>query len=78
MIIVRKLTKKVIEEAIEAYVEDNAYYLKFYAAELDVKTLDVLKQRKIARDKLLDELYEKGESPDVENYDLIDFDMTDL
>jgi hypothetical protein len=28
MIIVRKLTKEVVEKAIEAYAEDEAYYLK--------------------------------------------------
>jgi len=46
MIIVRKLTKEVVEKAIEAYVEDEAYYLKFYAAHFDIQTLNVLKERK--------------------------------
>jgi len=75
MIIVRKLTKEVVEEAIEAYAEDNGYYLKFYAAEFDIKTLNVLKDRKVARSKLLDDLLEKSESIDIENYDLIDFNI---
>lgn len=63
MIIVRKLTKEIIESAIQAYIEDgdNGYYLKLYAAQLDVKTLDILKNREVARDKFLDELIEKGE-----------------
>jgi hypothetical protein len=52
IVIVKKMTKKVIEEAIKAYAEDDAYYLKFYSAELDTKTLDILKDRSIARDKL--------------------------
>jgi hypothetical protein len=78
MIIVRKITKEVVQKAIEAYAEEDAYYLKFYAAEWDIKTLDVLKERYIARDKLLDELLEKGESIDIENYDLIDFDINNL
>jgi hypothetical protein len=33
MIVVKELTKEVVEKAIEAYAEDDAYYLKFYAAE---------------------------------------------
>ena len=60
IVIVKKMTKEIVEKAIQAYVEDNAYYLKFYSAELDTKTLDVLKNRSIARDKLLDDLLEKG------------------
>ena len=75
IIIVKKMTKEIIEEAIQAYAEDDAYCLKFYSAELDSKTLDVLKDRSIARDKLLDDLLEKGESIDIENYDLIDFNI---
>ena len=78
MIIVRKLTKEVIEDAIQVYAENNRYYLKFYAAHFDIKTLNVLKDRKIARIKLLDELLEKGESIDIENYDLIDFNIKNL
>jgi uncharacterized tellurite resistance protein B-like protein len=58
--------------------DDDAYYLKFYAVELDTKTLDVLKDRYIARDKFLDDLLEKGESIDIENYDLIDFNIHNL
>ena len=81
IIIVKKITKEVIEKAIQAYAEDEAYYLKFYSAELDTKTLDVLKNRSIARDKFLDNLLEKGKSIDddnIENYDLIDFNINNL
>ena len=78
IVIVKKMTKEVVEEAIKAYAEDDAYCLKFYSAELDTKTLDVLKNRSIARDKLLDHLLEKGESIDIENYDLIDFNINNL
>ena len=78
IVIVKKMTKEVVEDAIQAYAEDEAYCLKFYAAELDTKTLDVLKDRSIARDKLLDDLLEKGESIDIENYDLIDFNINNL
>ena len=78
IVIVKKITKEVIEEAIQAYAEDDAYCLKFYSAELDTKTLDVLKDRSIARDKLLDDLLEKDESIDIENYDLIDFNINNL
>ena len=78
IIIVKKMTKEVVEEAIQAYAEDDAYFLKLYAAPLDTKTLDVLKDRYIARHKLLVDLLEKGESIDIENYDLIDFNMDNL
>jgi hypothetical protein len=64
IIIVKKMTKKVVEEAIQAYAADEGYYLKFYSAELDTKRLDVLKNREIARSKFLDDLLEKGESID--------------
>ena len=57
----------------------SVFSLKFYSAELDTKTLDVLKNRSIARDKFLDHLIEKGESiDDIENYDLIDFTINNL
>ena len=79
IIIVKKMTKEVVEEASKAYVDDDdAYYLKFYAAELDIKTLNVLKDRYIVRDKFLDDLLEKGESIDIENYNLIDFNIDNL
>jgi hypothetical protein len=60
IVIVKKMTKEVVEEAIQAYAKNDAHYLKFYAAELDTKTLDILKDRSIARDKFLDDLLEKG------------------
>ena len=37
IVIVKKMTKEVVEEAIQAYAEDDGYYLKFYFAELDTK-----------------------------------------
>lgn len=78
MIIVKKLTKEIIKDAIKAYADDDAYYLKFYAAEFDVKTLNVLKDRLVARTKLIDDLLEKGESINIKNYDLIDFNMNNF
>jgi hypothetical protein len=78
MIVVRQLTKDVIEQAIEAYAGDDAYYLKLYAATFDNKTLNVLKERQIARSQFLNDLLEKGESIEIENYALIDFDIKDL
>ena len=78
IVIVKKMTKEIIEQAIKAYAKDDAYYLKFYSAELDTKTLDVLKERSIARDKFLDDLLEKGQSIDIENQDLIDFNINNL
>jgi len=78
IIIVRKLTKKVVEDVIQVYAENNRYYLKFYAAHFDIKTLNILKERKVDRNKLLDDLLEKGESIDIENYDLIDVNISNL
>ena len=75
IVIVKKMTKEVIEDAIQAYAEGDAYHLKLYSAELDTRTLDVLKDRSIARYKLLEDLLDKGESIDIENYDLIDFNI---
>ena len=61
IVMVKKITKEVGGETIQAYIEDNRYYLKFYSTKLDTKTLDVLKNRSIARDKFLDYLIEKSE-----------------
>ncbi len=49
MIIVRKMTQEVVEAAIKDYAKDDGYYFKLYAANLDNKTLDILKDREIAR-----------------------------
>lgn len=64
MVIVKKFTKEIVQKAIEAYAEDDGYYLKLYAASLDTRTLDLLKNRSVARNKLLDNLLEKGKSID--------------
>ena len=72
------MTKEVIKEAIQSYTEDYAYWLEFYSYQLNTKTLDVLKDRSIERDKLFDDLFEKGESIDIENYDLIDFNLNNF
>jgi len=61
------------KEAIKQYASSSAYCLKFYSAELDTKSLDILKDRSIVREKLLDDLLDQGQSIDIENYDLIDF-----
>ena len=47
--------------------------VRLYSVHLDIKTLNVLKEHRVARSNLLDKLLEKGESIDIENYDLIDF-----
>ena len=65
-------------EAIQAYPENDAYHLKFYSADWGTKTLDVWKNHSIARAKLFDDLFKKGESMDIENYDLIDFNIHNL
>jgi hypothetical protein len=43
-IIVRKLTKEIIEEAVKAYAENNAYWLKLYhfAGEVDTAVFNRL------------------------------------
>lgn len=43
-IIVRKLTKEIIEEAVKAYAENDAYWLKFYhfAREVDTAAFNKL------------------------------------
>jgi hypothetical protein len=78
MIIVKKLIKEVVENAIQIYAENNGYYLKFYAAYFDIKTLNVLRDPKVARDKFLDDLLENGELIDIENCALIDFNIHNL
>ena len=46
-IIVRKLTKEIIEEAVKAYVENDAYWLKFYhfAGEVDMAIFKKYRKR---------------------------------
>lgn len=79
IIIVKKMTEEVIHKAIKACAEEyNGYCLKLYAAELDNKTLDVLKDRNIAKWKDLMDLLDKDESTDIENYNLIDFNIDNL
>lgn len=56
-IIVRKLTMKVIQEAIKAYAEeDDAYWLKLhhFAADIDNEVFDKLQKNQI-EDNLIDE-----------------------
>lgn len=78
IIILRKLAKGVVEKAIQAYLEVDARYLKFYAAELDAKTLYVLKNRSIVREEFFVDLLEKSKPFDIEDYLLIDFYIDSL
>ena len=57
-IIVRKLTKEIIEEAIQAYAENDAYWLKFYhfGGEVDMAVFNQLQTDHIEYLKELDEL----------------------
>lgn len=43
-----------------------------------MKTLNVLKDPKVAISQLLDDLLEKGESIDIEKYNLINFNINSL
>ena len=49
VIVVRKLTQKIITEALEAYAEDDAYWLKLYqfASEIDISVFDELQAKHI-------------------------------
>ena len=57
-IIVRKLTKEIIEEAVKAYAENDAYWLKFYhfAGEVDTAVFNRLQAEQTKYFKELDEL----------------------
>jgi hypothetical protein len=71
MIIVRKITKEVVQKAIEAYIEeeDGAYYLKLYGTTVDLETLNRVRERQSADDDWMDELLEKDGALDIENSD---------
>lgn len=49
VIVVKELTKKIVNEAIEAYAEDNAYWLKLcqFGDELDVSVFDELEAKHV-------------------------------
>lgn len=57
-IIVKKLTKKIISEAIEAYASDEAYWLKLYhfAGKVDTAVFNKLQAEHMEYLKELDEL----------------------
>lgn len=57
-IIVRKLTKKIIEEAVKAYAKNDVYWLKFYyfAGEVDTVVFNRLQAEHTKYLKELDEL----------------------
>ena len=57
-LIVKKLTKEIIEEAIQGYASDKAYWLKLYhfAGEVDTAVFDQLQAEHIEYLKELDEL----------------------
>ena len=57
-IIVRKLTKEIIEEAVKAYAENDAYWLKFYhfAGKVDTAVFNRLQAEHTEYLKELDEL----------------------
>jgi hypothetical protein len=57
-IIVRKLTKEIIEETVKAYAENDAYWLKFYhfAGEVDTAVFNRLQAEHTEYLKELDEL----------------------
>ena len=44
IIIVKKMTKEVVKEAIQAYAENDEYCLKFYSTELDTKYIRSIKK----------------------------------
>ena len=61
MIVVKQFRKEIIEKTIQAYAADDAYRLKFYASDINVKILDAIK-------------IDKGEEAILENLKLSDFE----
>jgi len=57
-IIVKKMTKEIIEEAVQAYAADNAYWLKFYhfGEEVNIDVFNQLEFEQIEELKEIDEL----------------------
>ena len=57
-IIVKKITKEIIEETIQAYAENNGYWLKLYhfASKIDMSVFDKLQAEHEEHLKELDEL----------------------
>ena len=55
-------TKEIIEKTIQAYAADDAYWLKFYASDINVKILDAIKM-------------DKGEEAILENLKRSDFGL---
>lgn len=57
-ILVRKMTKEIIEEAVKAYAENDGYWLKFYhfGGQVDKAVFDRLQAEHIEHLKELDEL----------------------
>ena len=49
VIVVRKLTKEIITEALEAYAEDDAFWLKLhqFASDIDISVFDQLQAKHI-------------------------------
>ena len=49
IIVVRKLTQEIITEAVEAYAEDNAFWLKLheFASEIDIFVFDELQTKHV-------------------------------
>ena len=49
VIVVRKLTQEIITEALEAYAEDNAFWLKLHqsASKIDISVFDELQAKHI-------------------------------
>jgi hypothetical protein len=49
IIVVRKLTQEIITEALEAYAEDNAFWLKLhaFASEIDISVFDELQAKQV-------------------------------
>ena len=61
VIVGKQFTKEIIEKTIQAYAADDAYWLKFYASDRNVKILDAIK-------------IDKGEEAILENLKLSDFE----
>lgn len=78
-IIVKELTKKTIESAIQYYAKErDAYWLKFchMGTEIDDKTLNSLTDRWFAKSQWSAEVFEYDTPGNPDEYSLIDFTVS--
>ena len=79
---VKEWTMKNIERTIKAkaYAKKDTFLLKLFhlASGIDIKTLNILRDWVFERKKRINELLEKDQSINIENYDLIAFNANNF